>query len=288
MITLFNKALRNARFLSFFNVAFDILEMSSTRVLKPAGAFNKVTCVKDGNETIRDFGRQWSVFRDNEGFYGSMELFSDILYPFLNADEIRDCRVAEIGSGTGRIVNMVLEAGAKYVVALEPSDAFEVLCQNIKQPEKVNCVKMRGDQLPADGNLDYIFSIGVLHHIPDPKPVIEAAFRALRPGGRFLVWLYGKEGNASYLTVVILLRVLTKRLPHFALSALARIACWPLLFYMKLCHRLSLPLQEYMVAVFEKMSPEKQRLIIYDQLNPAYPKYYTKSEVEKLFLDSKS
>ena len=256
-------------------------------VVEPFRAFNKGNGVKDENKTIRDFGRQWSIFRDNEGFYGSMELFSDILHPFLNADAIRDCRVAEIGSGTGRIVNMLLEAGAKYVVALEPSDAFEILCRNIKQPEKVTCLKMTGDQLPADGNLDYIFSIGVLHHIPDPKPVIEAAFRALRPGGRFLVWLYGKEGNAFYLTMVILLRVLTKWLPHFALSALVRMACWPLLFYMKLCHRLSLPLQEYMVEVFEKMSPEKRRLIIYDQLNPSYSKYYTKREAEKLLIDGK-
>ncbi len=287
MDTLFNKALRNARFLSFFNIRFGILRMSPRGVVDPFIASNRVNCVKDENKTIKDFGRQWSIFRDNEGFYGSMELFSDILYPFLNADEIRDCRVAEIGSGTGRIVNMLLEAGAKYVVALEPSDAFEVLCQNIKQPEKVNCVKMRGDQLPSDGNLDYIFSIGVLHHIPDPKPVIEAAFRALRPGGRFLVWLYGKEGNAFYLTTVMLLRVLTNRLPHFVLSALVRVLCWPLLFYMKLCHRLSLPLQEYMVTVFEKMSPEKRRLIIYDQLNPSYSKYYTKREAEKLLIDGK-
>ena len=47
-----------------------------------------------------------------------------------------------------------------------------------------------------------IFSqIGVLHHISDPKPFVEAAYKALRPGGRFLVWLYGKEGdNLSSMT----------------------------------------------------------------------------------------
>src|SRR4030042_1217271 len=125
---------------------------------------------------------------------------------FLNADEIEGCRVAEIGSGTGRIVNMLLEAGAKHVVALEPSDAFEVLCRNIKQPEKVTCLKITGDKLPAYGDLDYIFSIGVLHHIPDPIPVVEAAYRALRPGGHFLIWLYGKEGNGLYLAFIIPLR----------------------------------------------------------------------------------
>jgi SAM-dependent methyltransferase len=156
--------------------------------------------VDHNNQTIKDFGRQWLRYDDNEGYYGSLELFSDILSPFLIPDHIKGCRAAEIGSGTGRIVNMLLEAGAKHVIAVEPSDAFDVLCRNIRQPEKVTCLKIIGDQLPAYGDLDYIFSIGVLHHIPDPHPLVQAAFKALRPGGHFLIWLYGKEGNRLYLT----------------------------------------------------------------------------------------
>jgi SAM-dependent methyltransferase len=237
--------------------------------------------------TIRDFGDQWAVYRDNNAFYGSVELFSDIIFPFLTPDAIKDCRVAEIGSGTGRIVNMLLAAGANHVIAVEPSDAFHVLCRNINQPEKVTCLKMTGDQLPAYDDLDYIFSVGVLHHIPNPKPVVEAAFKALRPGGRFLVWLYGKEGNGLYLAFISPLRGLTKRLPHFMLASLVEIMYWPLVFYTKFCRWLPLPLREYMLSILEKMSPEKRRLIIYDQLNPSYAKYYTKFEAEKLLKDGK-
>lgn len=106
-----------------------------------------------------------------------------------------------------------------------------------------------------------IFSqIGVLHHIPDPKPFVEAAFRALRPGGCFLLWLYGKEGNGFYLIFVKPLRLLTKRLPHFALSTLVRMIYWPLLFYMKLCHRLPLPLREYMLSVLKRCHPRSADL----------------------------
>jgi SAM-dependent methyltransferase len=188
------------------------------------------------SQTIKDFGDQWLRYGDNEGFYGSVELFSDILFPFIKMGRIRDRRVAEIGSGTGRIVNMLLEAGAKHLVAIEPSDAFEVLRHNIQKTEKVTCLKITGDHLPAYGDLDYIFSIGVLHHIPDPKQVVEAAFRALRPGGRFLVWLYGKEGNALYLALISPMRILTKHLPHFVLSFLAEIMYWPLALYIKFCH----------------------------------------------------
>ena len=64
-------------------------------------------------------------------------------------------------------------------------------------------------------------SYGVLHHIPDPRPVMEAARRALRPGGRMAVWIYGREGNEAYLALAEPVRALTTRLPHAALSALA-------------------------------------------------------------------
>jgi SAM-dependent methyltransferase len=239
------------------------------------------------NRTIKDFGEQWQKYRDNEGFYGSLQLFEDILHPFLKPDEIKDRRVAEIGSGTGRIVNMLLRAGASRVVATEPSDAFEVLCRNIEQPEKVTCLRITGDQLPAYGQLDYVLSIGVLHHIPNPGPVVDAVYKALRPGGKFLVWVYGKEGNRFYLTLVHPLRALTKFLPHFALTAFVRTIYYPIMGYCHLCHQMPLPLKGYLLSIFEKMEPEKRRLIIYDQLNPAYARYYTRLEAEKLLSHGK-
>jgi SAM-dependent methyltransferase len=148
-----------------------------------------LSLVHDNGRTIKDFGEQWLRYSDSEGYYGSLELFSDILSPFLKPEELKGCTIAEIGSGAGRIVNMILKSGAKHVVAVEPSEAFEVLRRNILEPEKLTCLRITGDQLPAYGDLDYVFSIGVLHHIADPKPVVEAALRALRPGGHFLTKL---------------------------------------------------------------------------------------------------
>jgi SAM-dependent methyltransferase len=241
--------------------------------------------LEDDDQTIKDFGEQWLNYTDNKGYYGSSELFSDILSPLLKPDEMMNCKVAEVGSGTGRIVNMLLQAGAKHVTAVEPSDAYEVLCRNVQHPQKVVCLKIPGDQLPAYGDLDYIFAIGVLHHIPHPGPVVKAAFRALRSGGRFFVWLYGKEGNSLYLTLIEPLRILTKHLPHSVLVALVEIIYWPLMLYIQLCRVLPLPLRRYMLSVLRKMSPEKRKLIIYDQLNPSYAKYYTRFEAEKLLVD---
>jgi SAM-dependent methyltransferase len=244
-----------------------------------------LSAISHRNLTIKDFGDQWLRYPDNNGYYASIELFSDMLFPFIEPENLKNCRVAEIGSGTGRIVNMLLESGVQHVVALEPSDSFEVLIRNIRDPDRVTCLKLTGDQLNADGDLDYIISIGVLHHIPDPKPVVEAAYKALKTGGEFLAWLYGKEGNEFYLAFINPLRLITKHLPHFALAVLVWVIYYPLTLYLWMCRRFPLPLRNYLLSILEKMSPEKRRLVIYDQLNPDYAKYYTKAEAMKLLLD---
>lgn len=239
-------------------------------------------------QTIEDFGKQWTHYQDIGDYFGSVELFSDITFPFLKTEDLKGCKVAEIGSGSGRIVNMLLCAGACHVIAVEPSEeAFNVLVRNVEQTEKVTFLQTTGDRLPPYGNLDYVFSIGVLHHIPNPEKVVNAVFKALRPGGKFIVWLYGKERNRFYLSFILPLRILTKHLPHFLLASLVRALYYPLVFYIKICHRLALPLRDYLLNIFERMPPDKRRLIIYDQLKPSYAKYYTKDEAEKLLSDGR-
>ena len=236
------------------------------------------------DKTIRDFGEQWSTYRDNEGYYGSAELFTDIVTPLLDPKELKGCRVADIGSGTGRIVNMLLKLGVERVIALEPSIAFNVLRQSLSDPDRVLCLNLTGDKLPRYGNLDYVFSIGVLHHIPDPAPVVEAAREALRDGGRFVIWVYGKEGNRIFLFFCNTLRLFSKRLPHLLLVVMVWLLDLLLVLYMKLCFHLPLPLQKYMLDVLNKLPASKRRLVIYDQLNPAYAKYYTRFEAERLLI----
>ena len=45
-------------------------------------------------------------------------------------------------------------------------------------------------------------------------------------------------------------------------------------------------MKDYMQNVFTKCSFEKRNYIIFDQLNPSYSKYFTKSEVFSLLKNS--
>jgi len=242
---------------------------------------------RTARQTIADFGDQWSRYTDNSGYYGGVELFADMLGPLLPVTAFRDKTVAEIGSGTGRIVRMLVAAGAARVIAVEPSAAFEVLTRNVAEfGEKVRCVKLTGDELPGSADLDFVISIGVIHHITEPAPVMRAAYRALKPGGYVLLWLYGREGNERVVWIIELMRRVSPRLPHAALSVIAATMTALLAPYVLLCRVLPLPLRDYMLNVFGKFSQAKRYLVVYDQLNPAYAKYYSEAEARALVEDA--
>src|SRR5262249_58357595 len=79
------------------------------------------------------------------------------------------------------------------------------------------------------------------------------------------------------------LRAMTTHLPHSLLVAVVWLLYAPLRAYMMATRVLPLPLRRYMTDVLGRLDGEKIRLVIYDQLNPAQAKYYTRDEVIRLF-----
>ncbi len=235
-------------------------------------------------QTIVDFGAQWTTFTDNEGYYGSTDYFLDTVAPLMSLDDVKDARVADIGSGTGRFALIFLSAGAKHVYAVEPSIAFEVLKRNTAaHADRVTLLKARGEDLPPELQLDLVFSYGVIHHIPEPLPTLRAAYGALRPGGKCCIWIYGKEGNELYLAVTKPLRWITTRLPDRILRGLSHILNVVADVYISACRYFPLPLRGYVRKVFGKLDRRRRYEVIFDQLNPAYAKYYRAEEARALF-----
>jgi len=180
-----------------------------------------------------------------------------------------------------------LGLGVTKVVAVEPSRAFHVLRRNTAaDSSRVEYINAPGDTFRASEPLDFAFSYGVLHHIPDPRPVVANMKDALKPGGRITIWVYGREGNEVYVGAQRVLGLITSRLPHGLLAALVWLLYFPAAVYTALCRILPLPMRRYFVEVYGKLTPGKQRLNLYDQLNPAHAKYYWEQEVRALLQDA--
>jgi SAM-dependent methyltransferase len=240
-----------------------------------------------GERTIADFGEQWTAYTDNSGFYGSPAILQDVFGPLLNVDDLKGAVVVDVGAGTGRFTNVFVSTGAAKVVAVEPSRAFDALTRNTAaHRDRVECVNTAVEQFKASAPVDFAFSYGVLHHIPDPRCAVAAMRDALKQGGRIGIWLYGREGNGAYVALLTLMTLVTRRLPHTWLEACVWLVYMPAVVYMWLCRVLPLPMRHYFVDIFSKLTPDKRRLTLYDQLNPAYAKYYWQQEVRALLQDA--
>ena len=235
-------------------------------------------------KVIDDFGDQWTSLTENTGYYASVEMLRDILDPLVDTDDLRGKSVCEVGGGTGRIVNILLECGAGHVTVLEPSDAIDVLQHNLHDTrDRVTALRQRGDELEAPNAFDFVFSIGVIHHIPDPAPTLANMYDAVKPGGTAFIWIYGREGNKTYLFFAEKARTVTKVLPDPVLRGISHLLTVALMAYIGLCRVLPLPMRTYMRNVIGKYKYENLFLTVFDQLNPEHAKYYTKDEAEELF-----
>ena len=232
-------------------------------------------------EVIEDFGNQWTLFTHNRGYYGSRSALDSLIKPLLNAQSIRNKRIADVGAGTGRYTRLFHQAGAGAILAMEPSTAFEALKRNTAGLGRIDYLREPAEKIPLL-DFDIIFCIGVLQFIPDPRPALIAMGRALRPRGRLFLWVYGKENNGLYLMFARLLRLFSSRLPAQSLSYLSHWLLPAADLYAFGCRFMNLPLSDYLINYFSKLDRYSRKLVVYDQLNPRIAKYYRGAELRDL------
>jgi SAM-dependent methyltransferase len=159
--------------------------------------------------TRESFGYQWTQFSEmvidfRDNFLKYIEPLDESFFPGkLGLD---------LGCGFGRHIYNAATFGAE-MIGVDLSDAIESTRANTKDLPNVHLVQADVYHLPIrPGVLDFAYSIGVLHHTPDP----EAAFRCLvslvKPGGSVFVWVYSK--SRSFWNVCLeSVRAVTTRLP---------------------------------------------------------------------------
>ena len=176
-----------------------------------------------GVRTRASFGYEWTEFSDWRP--SGEENFRDYFTGF-DLTSLRGATVLDAGCGMGRHARFV--AGyAQRLVAVDFSAAIDQAEHNLQDATNIALVRADLQNLPlADESFDFIYSLGVLHHIDDTAGTIRQLVRRLKPGGRLRVYLYWKRGGVVgfLLRLVTLARGVTRRLPFGVLKAL----CWAL------------------------------------------------------------
>ena len=109
--------------------------------------------------------------------------------------------IVDIGCGPGRFIDVASMAGAR-VIGIDFSGAVEAAQMNFAADQNVCICQADALNLPLrTESVDGAFSIGVLHHTPNPEKGVEEAYRALKTGGWFSVCVYGKGSYYDSLPV---------------------------------------------------------------------------------------
>lgn len=107
----------------------------------------------------------------------------------------RGLRVLDYGCGNGYVLSHYARGGATTFgvdltrAALERARSrFQMLGL------AANLLQGDGETIPlASEALDVVCSMGVIHHVQNPRPVIGELHRVLRPGGRLILMVYNKN-----------------------------------------------------------------------------------------------
>ena len=161
--------------------------------------------------TAENFGAQWLVFDHVEPHHEQQ--FRDWIAP-VTPDFVRGKAVLEGGCGKGRHTRLVAEWGARDVIGVDLSVAVEAAYRNTRDLPNAHIIQADIYRLPLKPMFDYAFSVGVLHHLPDPRAGFAALVKRLRAGGAISAWVYGRENNGWIVNFVNPLRErITSRLP---------------------------------------------------------------------------
>jgi SAM-dependent methyltransferase len=158
------------------------------------------------------FGYEWKQFSTLKDKYEAQ--FLDWISP-VKKEFFKDKIVLDAGCGKGRHSYLASKFGAREVISVDLSEAAEVAYNNTKSLGNVHVVQADIYRLPFKKCFDYIFSLGVLHHLPDPQKGLDILSKLVRDGGGITLWVYGSENNGWIKTLVDPVRInITSRMRY--------------------------------------------------------------------------
>lgn len=175
---------------------------------------------EDKAATAESFGWSWTKFsHDDEKF---AQQFLDWIAPVKS--EFFAGKVAlEGGCGKGRHTRRIAGWGAKDIIAVDLSDAVEVAFAATRDLPNAHIIQADIFHLPLRRAFDYAFSVGVLHHLPNPREGFKSLVSKVKSGGHMSAWIYGAENNGWIVQLVNPVRRVTSSMNRRALFHLSKL-----------------------------------------------------------------
>lgn len=248
-------------------------------------------------KTVEGFGAEWSRFDQSELSDGERERIFKMYFKIFPWGSLpKNAAGFDLGCGSGRWAFLAAQKVGSLHCIDASADALAVAKNSLKR--LTNCVFHCAsvDQIPlADGSMDFGYSLGVLHHVPNTAAGIKSCTAKLKPGAPFLVYLYYAFDNRPAWFYWLwktsdLFRQIICRLPNrlkFAVCSLfAVFVYWPLARTALVMEKLGLSVRLIPLNTYKNYSFYTMRTDALDRFGTRLEQRFTRKQILEMMTAS--
>ena len=243
--------------------------------------------------TVDGFGDEWSRFDQQPLAADERQRLFDEYFSLFPWDRLPDDSVgADVGCGSGRWAALAAPRVGRLHCVDASGGALAVAKRTLRDCSNVEFHHASVAALPFDdSSLDFAYSLGVLHHVPDTRAGITSCVRVLKPGAPLLLYLYYAFDNRPRWFRAVwaasdVVRRGVSRLPYglrFAVSqALAGLVYWPLARTARVLERGGRDVESMPLYAYRNLSFYTMRTDALDRFGTQLEQRFTQDQIRSM------
>ncbi|MDO8732883.1 MAG: class I SAM-dependent methyltransferase [Actinomycetota bacterium] len=247
------------------------------------------------DEVVAAFGDEWSRFDQSDLSQADREQAFAKYFGIFPWDRLPSASAGlDIGCGSGRWAAMVAPRVGSLICIDASPEAAKVAEQNLAHLHNCTVVVASVDSLPvAAGSMDFAYSLGVLHHVPDTQAAIRSCAETLKPGAPLLVYLYYSFENRPrwFRALWRISNVLRQTISHSPAAVrnttcevIASTVYWPMARAGALGSRLGAHTEGWPLSTYQHMSYYVMRTDARDRFGTRLEQRFSRAEIETMLL----
>ena len=242
--------------------------------------------------TVDGFGDEWSRFDQSDLPQAEQQLLFDEYFSVFPWKHIsKESTGFDLGCGTGRWAKSVAPK-VKKLICIDPSRALDIAKKNLSNFD--NCVfdSATVDEMPMqDNSMDFGYSLGVLHHVPDTALGIKQCVKKLKIGAPLLLYLYYRFDNRPWWFRLIwfvtdLLRRIVSKMPYklryFSSQIISIIVYLPLARFALFLEKLNFNVSNFPLSSYKNLSFYTMRTDALDRFGTRLEQRFTRKEIKNM------
>ena len=242
--------------------------------------------------TVEGFGDEWSRFDQSDLPEDEQQFLFDEYFSVFPWKDISIESVGfDLGCGTGRWAKSVAPK-VKKLICIDPSNAIDIAKKNLSNFDNCEFEKATVDDISIDNNsMDFGYSLGVLHHVPDTEMGIKQCAEKLKKGAPLLLYLYYRFDNRPFWfrfiwSITDLLRKVISKMPYglryIFSQIIAVVVYFPLARTAFYLGKLNLNISNFPLSSYKNLSFYTMRTDALDRFGTILEQRFTRNEIKNM------